>query len=276
MAEQVADLEYRLHKIEHRTALPMLVLSICFVPVLVIPLLYDLNPIQDSIVDLVDHLLWSCFAVEYFIRFLVARDRVRFIAHNLVDLAIVALPLLRPVRVVSNLRTFRLLQASRLIAAGFRGRKLGDSIVNHTSVAATAFVIASLTTTAAAMVYNVERYAPGSHIRTVGDAFWWAVVTLSTVGYGDYYPVTTEGRVIACCLMLIGIGTSALIAAAFASVFIRDRNEEEFDPKLEALAHRLDRIDGLLLRLESTVEAHERRALERETLHEHELVQETQ
>ena len=268
MREEPADPEYRLHQVEHRTAIPMLILSICFVPVLVIPMLCDLNAVQAEIVKNIDHLLWSCFALEYVTRLAVARDRVHFVASNLIDLAIVALPLMRPMRVVTNLRTLRLLQASRIVAAGFRGRKLGDSIVNRHSVIATAFVIISLTVTAAAMVYNAERYAPGSHITTVGDAFWWAIVTLSTVGYGDFYPVTTEGRIVAGFLMIIGVGTGALIAAAFAAIFIKDRNEEEFDPKLEALAHRLDLIDTLLVRLEATIESHENKAAEREAHHE--------
>ena len=262
MNQATVDPEIQLHHFEHRSAIPMLILSICFVPVLIIPMLLDLTPKELEIVRIWDHALWGVFVMEYTARFYLARNRLRFVFGNLIDLAIIALPLLRPLRVVSNVR---ILQAGRIVLAGFRGRKLGDSIVNHHSVTATAFVIASLTVTAAAMVYNVERYAPHSKIHSVGDAFWWAIVTVSTVGYGDFYPVTTEGRLIAGCLMFVGVSTSALIAAAFASVFIKVRNEEEFDPKLAALAQRLDRIDHLLIRLESTVQSHEEKAVERES-----------
>ncbi len=238
----------------------MLVLSILFVPILVLPLLENLTVQQTSWLEIADNVLWACFAAEYFTRLRLARDRVHFVATNLIDLAVVALPLLRPLRVVTNLR---LLQASRIVIAGFRGGKLGDKMVNGHSVTATAFVLMSLTTTAAALVYHAERFAPDSKIHTVGDAFWWAVVTVSTVGYGDYYPITTEGRVIAAVLMFVGVSTSALIAAAFASMFIKDQNEEEFDPKLEALATRLDQIDVLLIRLEGMVAEHERKSSDR-------------
>ncbi len=263
MNTEQPDPEIRLRRFEHSTIVPMLVLSVLFVPVLVIPLLCDLTPWQDHVFQVVDSLIWLCFLTEYATRLVLARDRVHFMATNLVDLAIIALPL---IRVVTSIRMVRILQASRIVFAGLRGRKLGDDMVSHHSVAAMAFVIVSLSVSAAALVYDVERHAPGSRIHTVGDAFWWAIVTVSTVGYGDFYPVTTAGRVIAGCLMFVGVCTSALIAAAFAAIFIKDKNEEEFDPKLAALAERLDRIDGLLLRLELTVESHEEKAIEREAL----------
>jgi len=269
MKLETGDPEERLHRFEHQTAMPMLVLSVLFVPVLIVPMLYDLDPAKSYIFTNLDHLIWLCFLIEYVTRFSLARDRIHFVARNLADLAIVAIPLLRPMRVVSSLRVLRLLQASRVVLAGIRGGKLGDTMVNRHSVAAMSFVITSMIITGAAMVYDVERTAPGSRIHSVGDAFWWAIATVSTVGYGDLYPVTTEGRVIAGCLMFLGICTSALIAAAFASIFIKDRNEEEFDPKLEELAHRLDKIDNLLIRLESTVESHEQKALEREVVGAH-------
>ena len=65
-------------------------------------------------------------------------------------------------------------------------------------------------------VYLTEHGHPGANITNLSDAFWWAVVTIATVGYGDYYPVTAAGRLIAIFIMLSGIGVFALLISTFA------------------------------------------------------------
>ena len=105
------------------------------------------------------------------------------------------------------------------------------------------------------IVYFYERDAPGSNITTVGNAVWWAVVTVSTVGYGDMYPVTVGGRVVATGIMAIGILTLAVITAQVSSSYVdqaaRRRNTAKppMDAPLElrhltALHERLDRIEA--------------------------------
>jgi voltage-gated potassium channel len=66
-----------------------------------------------------------------------------------------------------------------------------------------------------------ERGQPGSTINNVGDGFWWAITTLTTVGYGDIYPTTTEGRVIAVGLMISGICVLGVISATVAAWFVK-------------------------------------------------------
>ena len=70
------------------------------------------------------------------------------------------------------------------------------------------------------VVYNAERQAPGSNIHTLGDSLWWAATTVTTVGYGDRYPVTGTGRVMAVMLMLTGIALVGVVTAAVASYFV--------------------------------------------------------
>ncbi len=107
------------------------------------------------------------------------------------------------------------------------------------------------------IVYFYERNAPGSNIRTLGNAMWWGVVTVSTVGYGDTYPVTLGGRIVASGIMAIGILTLAVITAQVSSSYVdqaaRRRNAAKppMDEPLElrhltALHDRLDRIEGQL------------------------------
>lgn len=73
------------------------------------------------------------------------------------------------------------------------------------------------------MNHAVESGNPDSKIRNLGDAFWWAIVTVTTVGYGDIYPVTTEGKIIASILMIIGIGVPGIFISTFGAALVESR-----------------------------------------------------
>jgi voltage-gated potassium channel len=79
---------------------------------------------------------------------------------------------------------------------------------------------AVLVANGAIMVYLFERHAPDSNIHTLGESVWWALVTVTTVGYGDYTPVTVEGRITAVFVMLVGLLTLAVVTAQVASSFV--------------------------------------------------------
>jgi len=108
----------------------------------------------------------------------------------------------------------------------------------------------------AVIVYLFERHAPHSNIRTLGEAVWWAVVTVTTVGYGDYTPVTVYGRITAVLIMLVGLLTLAVVTAQVASNFIaqgpgrtrRSPQPQAAPPEvtLAELDRRLARIEQLL------------------------------
>jgi len=108
----------------------------------------------------------------------------------------------------------------------------------------------------AGIVYLLERHAAGSNIHTVGNALWWSFVTVTTVGYGDFYPVTAGGRITACVIMGIGLLTLAVVTAQVASSFVAQgpsrarsaREDEAARPEvtLEELDQRLARIEQLL------------------------------
>ncbi|HEY6379829.1 MAG TPA: potassium channel family protein [Candidatus Dormibacteraeota bacterium] len=109
------------------------------------------------------------------------------------------------------------------------------------------------------IVYLYERDAPGGNIRTVGDAIWWGFVTVTTVGYGDYFPVTTGGRITAVGLMGVGLITLAVVTAQVSSSFIeqvsRKREAAESTgperPSLEQVHERLGRIEQMLAELQA-------------------------
>jgi voltage-gated potassium channel len=131
---------------------------------------------------------------------------------------------------IDSLRAGRLIRLIRLfrIIRAFRSTK---NLVNHifknkaegalTSVTAIAILLIIFSSIA---ILQVET-APKSNIKTAEDAIWWSYVTITTVGYGDLVPVTTEGRIIAALLMTAGMGIFGIFTAFIASLFVSDRRE---------------------------------------------------
>ncbi len=97
---------------------------------------------------------------------------------------------------------------------------------------------------------DAERHAVGSNINSFGNALWWAVVTVTTVGYGDHFPVTLQGRFVAAGLMIGGVALIGVVTASFAAWFIdRVRDEEE-----EAQAATQRDLELIAVRLEALTE----------------------
>ena len=104
------------------------------------------------------------------------------------------------------------------------------------------FVAVVVMASTAVVVFDAEKAAPDRNIKTLGDAVWWAMTTVTTVGYGDKYPVSAGGRGVAVVLMLVGIGLIGVLTATVASYFV----EQSQDADNAALNQRLDRIERIL------------------------------
>lgn len=149
--------------------------------------------------------VWGLFAVDYGVRLARAGDRRRFVAGHVLDLAVVAFPLLRQFQV---LRLVGLgLVVGRRAAADLRGR-VAVQLVGGAAL---------LELVGALAVLDAERGAAGASIVDLGDALWWAASTMSTVGYGDVYPVTGAGRAVGVVVMFGGLGVLGLVTALLAS-----------------------------------------------------------
>jgi voltage-gated potassium channel len=173
----------------------------------------------------VDWAIWGLFILEYVARLCLATNRRRWFLHHLLDFAIVALPLLRPLRLLRLLVLIELLQ--KAVGDAFRGR-----IVFYTVSG-----VLLLIYTASLAVFDKERYLPRATINSFGKALWWSITTVTTVGYGDVYPITNTGRVIAVLLMIGGISLVGVVTAALASWIIQRVAEEETASQLATAAH---------------------------------------
>nr|WP_236779030.1 potassium channel family protein [Agromyces seonyuensis] len=149
--------------------------------------------------------IWVVFAVDYLVRLAIAPQRWSWARHNWVDLLSVLVPVFRPFRLVKELNRIPALR-------GHTGLKLRRRVI----LVGVVFVLLFVYSIALA-VLEVERYAPGATIVTLGEAVWWACVTIATVGYGDYVPVTGIGRMLAVLLMIGGVGIIGTASATIVS-----------------------------------------------------------
>ena len=214
-------------RLDQLLALPMLVLTLIFLAVLVLPVIYpDLPAGTRSALDAIDLGIWAAFLAEYLARLLVAPSRLTFIRRNPFDLLLVVIPVLRPPAAapLGHAHPRRQANPDRWGA----GRAVRESRVRLASRAAllAAGSAVTLILAAAVMELDVERGAAKATITSFGDALWWAVSTITTVGYGDRYPVTAAGRAIGIALMVAGVGIFGVVAASAAAWFVSADQEE--------------------------------------------------
>jgi voltage-gated potassium channel len=220
---------HRLDSWERRTEWPLAAVAIVFLAAYAVDVLVQPRGAADLAVEVVTAASWVVFAVDYVVRLALATDRWRWFYRHLFDLAIVLLPLLRPLRLVRLVILIAALQ--RAVGHAIRG-----PVVIYTISAAVLLVfVASLA------VLESERSAPDAHITTFGAAVWWAITTITTVGYGDLTPVTGTGRVIAVLLMIGGISLVGSITATLASWIVQRVADEQSAEEAVTTAH-IDRL----------------------------------
>jgi voltage-gated potassium channel len=172
---------------------------------------------------------WALFAVDYLVRLGLATGRWSFVRTHPLDLAVVALPLLRP------LRLLRLLTLLSLVNRRARSSLRGQVIAYVAGLTSLVLLLSSLA------VLDAEGGRDGANIDDFDDALWWSATTVTTVGYGDRFPVTGTGRLIAVALMLAGIALLGIVTATFASWLI-ERVAEEEEASQAATRHDLEAL----------------------------------
>ena len=194
----------RVERWEHRFEIPLLLLAAAFLVAYAWPVLDPrIDPDLRTSLNVLSWTVWGAFAVDFLIRIVLANQRWRYARRHWYDVALIALPLLRP------LRLLRLLALARIL-----NRSVTTSLIGKVSTYVVGAAVMAAALASIAML-DAEQDAADANITSFGDALWWSAETVTTVGYGDRYPVTTEGRLIAFGLMIVGI---ALLGAITASV----------------------------------------------------------
>jgi len=208
---------------------PLTTAALLFLVVYAWQVLADLTGPLRVASDIIINITWVLFFVDYIVTLALAENRRRWFITHLFDFVVVALPILRPLRLLRLVTLVSILQ--RRASSAFRGRVV---IFAAASTALLVFV-------ASLAELDAERDAPGSLIRTFPEALWWAFVTITTVGYGDYYPVTGVGRLIAAGVMLSGIALIGVVTATLASYIVErvSKQDDESDAATRQQVHEL-------------------------------------
>lgn len=192
--------------------------------------------------------IWALFLSEFVVVVLLADSRSGYAAKAWLDLFIivVSFPLLstglaatRLLRLTRLTRVLRLLRLVRLAAIVSRGGAAAGAVFRKRGLA---YVIALILLIAVG-VGGIFAIVEGS---SVADGLWWAIVTVTTVGYGDMYPVTTGGRIAASILMVLGIGLIAVVTASVAAHFVGEEEKVNLHEELRRIDGRLDELERLL------------------------------
>jgi voltage-gated potassium channel len=221
---------------------PMLVLSALMLPILIVPLAVRLRGSLAAAFDAAGYLIWAAFVAEYLAKFALAPDRRRFVRTHVVDLVIIAVPFLRPVRALRALRLLRLAWLGSWAANAIRAV---SQVLRHRKFHYALLSVAVLVFAGAAAELALEQHAPGTSIHTYGDALWWAMVTITTVGYGDKVPVTGAGQAVAVVFMIAGLALFGLLTATITSYFA-EAGKDGLGARIEDLRQQVGRVEDML------------------------------
>jgi voltage-gated potassium channel len=232
---------------------PVLTAVLLTIPALVLMSL-DASGVLGAVADVLNWAIWSTFLVEFVVMLRIAPDNLRWLRHNVLDVVVLVLtpPFLpEPWHVLWVLRLLRILDVMPVAGRVFR--------FNGFRYAA---MLAFLAVVGGGIAY-VE-LEPGADVDQF-DGVWWAMTTISTVGYGDQYPVTTGGRIVGMALMVLGPVLIGLVATGVASM-VTQRIERDLAGDAADLAQDVEDVEEQLDEVEEDVQALtavDRRVLER-------------
>ena len=235
-------------EIRRRFEVPVLIAALLVVPVIIIEE-QATSSLWVGVAYVLNWLIWGAFFAEFVFVLRQTDDRWAYTRQAWLDLVIivVSFPLLpgvlaftRLLRLARLTRVLRLLRLVRLAAVMTRGTKTIQSVFGKRGVVF-ALVLTVMVALGAGGLFALVEPESGSF----ADALWWAVVTITTVGYGDIYPTTPLGRIAGVVVMLIGIGFVAILTAAIAAHFVESQ-EADISSEIQRLHERLDSIEQSL------------------------------
>ena len=229
-------------KAEHFFQVPVMVSVLMLIPVLII------EYTQQNLNSLAIYLnwgIWLVFLLEYTVLLYFVEDKINFIKTHKLELFIIifSFPIVPEGLASSGFLRFarlpRLLNSLRFFRLAALLGKFGTTVKSIFNSKGLRFIV--YTTIGLVLFFGFLFYISEPHVETYSDGLWWALVTITTVGYGDITPISTLGRIIAGALMVMGIGFIATITAAVSSYFISSFNDNEVT--INDLGEKLDKIE---------------------------------
>lgn len=227
----------------------MLVLSILSLAILGAGVMAPLGSAERRILEIADNVVCVFFLADFLYALAKAENRWRYLrTWGWLDLlssipAVDALRVGRMARVLRIIRVLRGIRAARVIADALIRRRAEGTFLAATLVSIILVVLGSVA------ILHFET-VPEANIKSPEDALWWTVVTLTTVGYGDRYPVTPEGRALAVALMVAGVGLFGTFSGFVASWFLK--------PSADVASEEREELRAEVERLRAALEEKER------------------
>ncbi|EGA68528.1 Kef-type K+ transporter NAD-binding component [Vibrio sinaloensis DSM 21326] len=215
-------------------------------------LFFPLRPETRQVLIGLDFLICSIFILQLSVDLIRSTDRLQFMKRHWIDF-LASLPMIEPLRyarLFSILRIILVIRSSRSVLKQLLKNK------HETTLASILLLMVILLTAGSSIMLFIEGQSPEANIQSGGDAMWWALVTISTVGYGDHYPVTDAGRILAAGLIICGVGLFGMITGLVTSMITspskvqttRSENKErlllELVEKQDEILRRLDKLEA--------------------------------
>jgi voltage-gated potassium channel len=232
--------ESRLEVWQKWTEWPLTVLSIVFFGVYAWQILAEPKGSGDFYANLIMNVFWAVFGINYIVSITLANNKKYWFTHHIFDLLVVVLPMLRPMRAIRVLTALNALHRTSGIA--LRGK-----ITMYVGVTMVMMLLID-----SLSILDAERHAAGATITSFGRALWWSFVTITTVGYGDYSPITLMGRFIAFILMIGGIALIGVVTATLASWIVDEVNTQEEEhnevtkEQMDVLIRKIDSLESVV------------------------------
>lgn len=181
------------------------------------------EPLQLKYLNTADTAVYIIFVIDFTVRLLLSKNKTRFVKNNIFDLiAIIPFDLFTSSPYGSVLKLLKVLAYFLRLIHNMR-----DLLYTNGFIYALGSTVI-ITILGSCAIYFFEKDTSPT-IKSMGDAFWWSFVTVTTVGYGDISPTTPIGRIIACILMLSGIGFISMLTSTVSTYFIRRSDKKNTD-----------------------------------------------
>ncbi|KJY82169.1 capsular biosynthesis protein [Vibrio galatheae] len=211
-------------------------------------LFFPLRPETRQVFIGLDFVICSIFLLQLSIDLIRSTDRMKYMQRHWIDF-VASVPMIEPLRYA---RLFSILRVILVIRSSRHAIRKSLKNKHETTLASILLLLVVLLTIGSSTMLLLEGNSPDANIHNGGDAMWWALVTISTVGYGDHYPVTDGGRILAAALIICGVGLFGMISGLITSMITSPtkRQDDRSKHKERLLIELVDRQSEIIERLD--------------------------